>query len=45
MTATAEPPQVIRDLERLRTLESWCLRWNEELGAWLYFAPVADASA
>lgn len=33
---------VIRDVEQLRTLETWRLKWNEDLAAWLYFPPAAD---
>lgn len=32
----------IRDVEQLRTLEVWRLRWSSSLEVWLYFPPATD---
>lgn len=34
---------VVGSLEELLRLPSWCLRWSEALGAWLYFPPTQVA--
>lgn len=46
MTTTANgAPVVVRDLEQLRRLPSWCLRWSEHVGAWLYYPPASDRAS
>lgn len=42
MTAVLEDGAVVvEDMAVLVTLPSWCIRWSETVGAWLYYPPAA----